>query len=59
LVVTARETGAKVETHLPAEYRARTRTGAVCLEGALFEDMAHQVEILLHALYLLILHAAL
>jgi hypothetical protein len=54
-----RESPRQVETHLPAEYRARAGSGAVCLGAAMFEDMAHQVEILLHALYLLIRQAAL
>lgn len=40
-----RETFAKVKAHLPAEHRAGTGTGAVGLFAAVFENMAHQVEI--------------
>jgi hypothetical protein len=53
------KTGTKVETHLPAEYRARADAGAVCLGGTPFEDVPHQVEILLHAVCLSICQSAL
>jgi hypothetical protein len=43
-----RESRAQVEAHLPAEHRARTGAGTVCLGGTVFEDVPHQVEILLH-----------
>lgn len=51
-----RKAGAEVEAHLPAEHRARTRTGAVCFWGALFENMAHQVKVLSHG-FSLSIHA--
>jgi len=38
----------QVETHLPAKDRAGTGAGTVGLGVALVENMAHQVEVLLH-----------
>ena len=47
-----REAGTEVEAHLPAEHGACAGAGTVCFWGALFENMAHQVKVLLHALFL-------
>src|SRR5450830_2167374 len=38
----------QVEAHLVAEYRAGAGAGAVSLFGAMFIDMAHEIEILAH-----------
>jgi hypothetical protein len=38
----------EIEAHLMAEYRARTRAGAVALLHSLFQDAFHQVEVLAH-----------
>src|SRR5690606_32592123 len=44
-----REAFVEVEAHLPAEHAARAGAGAVGLLGAVFEHVAQQVEVLLHA----------
>src|SRR5690606_26352142 len=38
----------EIETRLPPEHRARTRASAVRPVGAVFEDIAEQVEMLAH-----------
>jgi hypothetical protein len=44
-----RKTSLEVETHLPAEHRTCAGSGSICLAVAMFQDMAHQFEVLLHA----------
>jgi len=44
-----REAVLQVEAHLVAEHGTRAGAGAVGFVGAMFVDMAHQVEIRLHA----------
>src|SRR5690606_12828908 len=44
-----REAVVEVEAHLPAEHRARAGADAVVLDRAMFENVAQQVKIDLHA----------
>ena len=43
-----RESLGEIEAHLPAKYRSRAGSGAVGLVLAVFQNVVHQVEILLH-----------
>ena len=48
-----RKTLSEIEAKLPAEQRAHARAGAVHLDGAVIERLAHEIEIGLHGLAVL------
>ncbi len=48
-----REAFLQIETHLVTKYRSRTGTGTISFIGAMCENMAHEVKILMHDLLML------